>query len=50
MYLPSMFSLLYGTSDAIWVVQDRMRGREWILYNIDSQGHVYVRYMRCISI
>ena len=50
MYLPSMFSQLYGTSNAIWVVQNRIRGREWILANIDSQGHVYVRYMRCISI
>ena len=50
MYLPSMFSQLYGTSNAIWVVQHRPRGREWILANIDSQGHIYVRYMRCISI
>ena len=49
MYLPSRFSQLYGTSNAIWVVQYRPRGREWILANIDSQGHVYVRYMRCIS-
>ena len=50
MHLPSRFSQLHGTSNAIRVVQDRIRGREWILANIDSQGHIYVRYMRCISI